>query len=76
MSINRSILAGIRGCKNGSVCLGNCPDCTIQKTPLMIQTAVFKAQTIEPSSIGGIFTNKFDVSDVSLDSYINKIAEM
>jgi len=74
--INRSILAGIRGCRNGSVCLGNCPDCTIQRTPLMIQTGVMKIQNMKASEIGEIFTNAFDVSDVSGDSYINKIAEM
>jgi hypothetical protein len=73
--INRSILAGIRGCKNGSVCLGNCPDCTIQRTPLLIHTAVVKMENMSTSNIRNVPTNTFDVYGVSKDSYINKIAE-
>jgi hypothetical protein len=42
----------------------------------MIQTGVMKIQNMKASEIGEIFTNAFDVSDVSGDSYINKIAEM
>lgn len=74
--INRSILAGIRGCKKGNVCLGNCPDCTIQKIPLMINPGIAEINDVCKTTIDGIFVNLFDVSEIYEDSYINDIAEM
>lgn len=76
MAINRTIQAGIRGCKNDSHCSGSCKGCNISKTKLLIHTGVIHTRAIKQSHEEDIFTNNFIFSEVSRDSYLNELTEI
>ena len=76
MAINRTIQAGIRGCKNDSHCSGSCKGCNISRTKLLIHTGVIHTRSIKRSQEDEIFTNGFTFSGVSKDSYLNELTEV
>ena len=76
VAINRSIQAGIRGCKSGSHCAGDCPGCQITRTKLLIHTGIIQTRTVSPQNEEEISTNGFVIAGVSTDSYLNELTEI
>lgn len=76
MAIDRTIQAGIRGCKNDSHCSGRCKGCNISRTKLLIHTGVIQTRSIKQSKEEEIFTNDFTFSGLSKDSYLNELTEI